>query len=180
MSLFSSRKYRNGLKLWDLRLYDKRSLLSAQWALSLCARVVYKVRTPYTYSTLKPFLSMRSTSEHREQPAGDIYPRCLSSRVVYKRRTTCVKNTKYPTIALPQSLMGVWGRRPKTPPATQHHLPLSEAGRPNWGRRPKTPARNHPIRGRINSRTSPCWTPRNLVEVNFFEVKFFWNKFFLK
>ena len=51
ISLFSSRKYRNGLKLQNLRLYDLRSLLSAQWALSLSARVVYKVRTPYIYST---------------------------------------------------------------------------------------------------------------------------------
>ena len=54
--------------------------------------------------------------------------------------------------------MGVWGRRPETPPVTQHQLPLGE-GRLNWGRWPKTPARNTPIRGRINSRISPCWTP---------------------
>ena len=60
---------------------------------------------------------------------------------------------------LTPSLMGVWGRRPKTPPAPQHQLPLSEAGRPNWGRRPNTPARNHRwVRCSI-PRGSPTWVP---------------------
>ena len=55
-------------------------------------------------------------------------------------------------------LMGVWGRRPKTPPAPQHQLPLGEAGRPNWGRRPKTPARNTRWVGCFNPEVHPTWT----------------------
>ena len=54
--------------------------------------------------------------------------------------------------------MGVWGRRPKTPPAPQHELPLSEAGRPNWGRRPNTPARNTRWVGCFNPEVHPTWT----------------------
>ena len=46
MSLFSSRKYRNRLKLQNIRLYAKRFLLNAQSRVSLSACVVYKVRTP--------------------------------------------------------------------------------------------------------------------------------------
>ena len=160
MSLFSSSKYRNGLQLQNLRLYDLRSLLSAQWALSLSARVVYKVRTPYISSTLNNFFHCVVLSSIGNSLSETFIPH-VSRRAWFTKYALHVPKTQNTPRFL--HLKAWWvseavGRRHPLPHSTSPPW-VSEAGRPNWGRRPNTPAWNHIwVRCSI-PRGSPTWVP---------------------